>query len=69
MTPPKHVSDPTHVIVFFEGPLSFGIGEENIPIFRKEGDDISEVSNTDNFVIENELQNFKPIYKFTKESH
>ena len=69
MTPPKHVSDPTHVIVLFERPLGFGSVEEKIPRFREEGDNISEVSNMGNFVIENELQNFKPFYKFTEEIH
>ena len=57
MTPPKHVSDPTHVTALFEGPLTFETVEENIPTFREERDDISEVSNTRSIVIESELQN------------
>ena len=31
MTPPKHVLDPTHDTVLFEGPLGFGSVEEKIP--------------------------------------
>ena len=61
MTPPKHVSDPTHVSVLSEGPLGFGSVEEKIPRFREERDDISEVPSTNTSVIENGLQNFKPI--------
>ena len=69
MTPPKHASDPTHVTLLFEGPLGVRSVEEKIPTFREEGDDISEVSSTGNFVIEKDLQNFKPFYKFIEEIH
>ena len=37
MTPPKHVLDPRHVTLVFEGPLGFGSLEEKIPTFREEG--------------------------------
>ena len=57
MTPPKNASDRTHVTALLEGPLTFETVEENIPTFREERDDISEVSNTRNIVIEDELQN------------
>ena len=61
MTPPKHVSNPTHVTVLFEEPLDFGSKEEKIPRFREEGDNISEVPSTDTSVITTEPQHFKRV--------
>ena len=61
MTPQKPVSDPTHVTVLFQGPLGFGTLEGNIPAFREEGDNIFEVSDTGNIIIQDKLQNFKPL--------
>ena len=55
------MSDPTHVSALFEGPLTFETMQENIPTFRQEGEDISEVYNTRNIVIENELLNLNCI--------
>ena len=63
------MSDPTHVTVLFEGPLRFGSVEKKIPTFSDETDNISEVPSTDTSVIKNELQQFMPVYKFTKDIH
>ena len=46
-----------HVTALIEGPLTLETVEENLPTFREERDDISDVSNTRNIVIENEIQN------------
>ena len=50
-------------------PLVLVLWRETFLHLEKKGDDISKVSNTGFLVIETELQNFKPLYKFIEESH